>query len=228
MATAKNIDISKAILCYTIYILPICFLFAWVFRKSVLYEKTKNFFVNFETAKDERTVFLMTILLSFMILCENDFIMLVCAVCFALISLFGRNDEVGVTAWLASIYIFAVPIFCFSRYFDNTFLIFAVVSSIFFCLKKNLSPIFAKLYPFLIAGISSLILLNVLEILLVRGYSVSAKFLFIPYILAAAFCIFTKPDPEKNYEQKILRGSIILMILSATPAGGGRRIYRFL
>ena len=65
-----------------------------------------------------------------------------------------------------------------------------------------------------------MILLNVLEILLVRGYSVSEKFLILPYILAAAFCIFTKPNPEKNYELKILRGNIILMILSATPALG--------
>lgn len=139
MATAKNIDISKAVLWYFAYVLPICFLFAWVFRKSDLYERIKNFFVNFETSKDESTVFLMTILLSFMILCENDFIMLVCAVCFALISLFGRNDETGVAGWLASLYIFSVPIFGFIRYFDNsanTFLISVVVSSIFFFEEK--------------------------------------------------------------------------------------------
>ena len=59
-----------------------------------------------------------------------------------------------------------------------------------------------------------------LEILSVRGQSVSVNFLFVPYILAAAACIFFKPNPEKNYEQKILRGSIILMILSSTPSFG--------
>lgn len=223
MATAKNIDISKAILWYAAYVLPLCFLFAWAFKKSYLYDKAKNFFANLKAEKDESTVFLMTLLLSFMILCEHDFITLLCAVCFAVMSLFGRNDEVAVTSWLSSLYIFSTPIFCLSRYFgdsENIFIIFAVVSSIFFCLKKDFSTIFAKLYPFLIAGISSLILLNVIEILLVRGYPLSENFSILPYILAAAFCIFVKPNLEKNYERKILRGTIILMILSDTPALG--------
>ena len=37
MATARNIDISKAILWYMIYAVPLCFLFAFFFNKSFLY-----------------------------------------------------------------------------------------------------------------------------------------------------------------------------------------------
>ena len=223
MATAKNIDISKAILWYMAYAVPICFLFAWLFEKSFLYDKAKNFFAQLEVKKDEKTLFLMIVLLSFLILCEHNTVTLIFAAGFALISLFGRNDEVSVTAWLSSIYIFAVPIFCLSQYVrhpENVFLIFIAVTSIYFCLAKNFSKIFARLYPFLIAGISSLILLTVLEILLVRGFTVSEKILFVPYIFAAAAGIFLKTNPEKNYEQKILRGSIILIMLSAVPILG--------
>ena len=116
MATAKNIDISKAILWYTAYVLPICFLFAWLFNKSALYDKVKNFIGEIKSTKDETTLFLMTILFSFFILSAHEANSLIFAVGFALISLFGRNDEVGVTAWLSSLYIFAVPIFCLSQH----------------------------------------------------------------------------------------------------------------
>ena len=47
------------------------------------------------------------------------------------------------------------------------------------------AKIFAKLYPFLLAGIVSFILVNVLEILLVRGHNVNVRILYAPYILAA-------------------------------------------
>ncbi|MBQ7628632.1 MAG: hypothetical protein IJS81_00225 [Selenomonadaceae bacterium] len=54
-----------------------------------------------------------------------------------------------------------------------------------FAYSENFTKIFAKLYPFLLAGITSFILLNVLEILLVRGHNVNVRILYAPYILAA-------------------------------------------
>ena len=211
LATLRNVDISKAALWYLVYVLP-------------LYDKVKNFLCDIKITKNETTLFLMIILFSVLILGTHDGAILILASCFALISLFGRNDEVGVATWLSSLYIFSIPFFCLSQYIhrhpEHVFFIFAIISSIYFCLAKNFSTIFTKLYPFLLASISSFILLNVLEILSVRGFSVSVNFLFVPYILAALACIFLKFNPEKNYERKILRGTIILMVLSATPALG--------
>ena len=38
LATLRNVDISKAALWYLVYVLPLCFLFAWLFNKSALYD----------------------------------------------------------------------------------------------------------------------------------------------------------------------------------------------
>lgn len=223
MATAKNIDISKLILCYVIYAFPMCLLFAWIFSKSNLYDEVKKFLGKIESQKDASTFFLMTILLSFVIFTYPDINTSILAVCFIAIAFFSRYAEKALVGWVVSIYIFALPLFYLSQYvdyFEYVLMIFIIATSIIFCLTQNFSFFFAKMYLFLIAAISSLLLLNVLEILLVRGYSVSDKILIVPYLLATIACILTKPIPEKNYERKIIHGAIFLMVLLFTPVLG--------
>ena len=88
LATTRNIDISKVILWYAIYAVPLCFVFAWLFRKSILYDKAKNFFANIKVRQDESQLFFLVVLLSFLILTPHDSTISIVACCFALICFF--------------------------------------------------------------------------------------------------------------------------------------------
>ncbi len=217
MATAKNIDISKLIGWYIFYAIPLCLLFAWLFNKSELYFKAKNFFSKITFHKDETKTFLAVIALAFIILGKHNLSAYVYAICLGLILFFGREKEKAAAAWLATIYIFIAPISYVAQFFghvDNLVLTFVVVAAIFFSAQKNISLWFARLYPFLIASIAELILLNLLEILAVRGHALGDTILILPYVCAVISLFFFKPPEEKDYCKKILRGSLILIIFS--------------
>lgn len=225
MATAKNINISKAILWYTLYAVPLCLLFAWRFNASALFDKAKKFFSKIKINQSEENAFLMLIFLAFLILGVQNFVIFnfACAVSFGLIWIFANEKETALAAWISLIYIFSLPIFCIAQYFSNAeelFAIFIIGAAVFISFIKNFQAVFSRLYPFLFAGIADFILLNALEILLVRGFTISDQILIAPYVLALIACIFFKPSANKNYEQKILRGTLVLMIFSFSPTLG--------
>lgn len=225
MATSKNIDISKAILWYALYAVPLCLLFAWQFNSSALYDKAKNFLSKIKINQSEENIFLGLIFFSFLILSVKNFIIFnfACAICFILIWIFANDKETTLFAWLSTIYIFSIPAFYLSQYFASIEEILAglmIGAGVLLSFVKNFQAVFSKLYPFLLAGIADYILLNVLEISLVRGFTINDQILIAPYVLAIIACIFLKSSAEKNYEQKILRGTLILIIFSFTPALG--------
>ena len=230
MATARNIDISKAILWYMIYAVPLCFLFAFFFNKSFLYKKSIEFLSRFEINLGESDSFLIVIILSFILLGRTDIFSVILTICFGLIVIFIKEKEIVLSAWLSAILAFSIPIFFASQFIFNVeilFSIFAIVLLIFLSSQKNISSVFVKLYPFVIAGIADFILLNLLEIFLVRGYSISDNILILPYILAGISLFFLKPSAEKNYDKKVLRGSLILAVFLFTPVLGNGGYFDF-
>ena len=223
MATARNIDISKAILWYMIYAVPLCFLFAWLFNKSFLYGKSIEILKRFEINLSESDSFLFVIILSFILLGRTDIFSVVFAVCIGLIIIFGREKEKVLSAWLSLMLAFSVLVSYSSQFIFDIETLFSVVAIslvIFLSAQKNISAVFVKLYPFVIAGIADFILLNFLEILLLRGYSISDTFLILPYIFAGISLFFWKPSAQKNYVQKTLYGSLVLTVFIFTPILG--------
>ena len=222
MATAKNIDISQAMLWYMIYALPLCFLFAWFFNKSFLYEKSATILGKIKINLEESTAFLVMTMLAFFILGRSLFAV-ICTSCLGLILIFSREKEKVLVAWLSSIFAFSVLIFFVGQFIFNAeilFSAFAIISGIFLSAQKNISIVFAKLYPFVMASIADFILLNLLEISLVRGYSINEAILVMPYAFAGMSLFFWKPSAEKNYDKKILYGSLILAVFLFTPVLG--------
>lgn len=222
IATAKNIDVSKLILWYMIYSVPLCLLFAWLFNRSVFCEHFKKFFEKINIQIKESDAFFMILLLSIIILSEQNFLTFVLATSFLSLMFFSREKEFAIFSWAITIYSFYLPFSCIIRYFpfiavDSFFAIFILGTGIFFCFIKNFSEFWTKLYPFVIAAIFSFIALNVIEISFFRGHSVTTKILFIPYILALLSLKVFPLDVNKDYSKKITYGGLILIIFSFTP-----------
>ena len=225
MATARNIDISKAILWYTLYAVPLCLLFAWQFNVSSLCDKAKNFLSKIKINQSEDNTFLILIFFSFWILGLQNFVIanFACAVSFGLILFFAYEKDTALVAWISIIYIFSLPIFYIAQYFstlDESLTRLMICAAVFVSYIKNFQSFFSRLYPFLFAGIADYILLNALEISLVRGLTISDQILIAPYVLAIIAFIFFKQSENKNYEKKIIRGTLILVIFSFTPTLG--------
>lgn len=222
VATARNIDISKLILWYMFYTVPLCLLFAWLFNRSVFCERVKNFFTKIDVQINESDAFLIIILMAFLILSEQNFLSLVFIASILLMFFVCQEKEIAIFSWSVTVYTFSIPFNYVGKYFpfiatENFFAILIIGAAIFFCSVKNFSDVLAKLYPFVIAAVFSLIILNVLEISLVRGHSISSKFLFLPYIFAALSLKFFPLDKDKDYSTKIIYGGLILIVFSFTP-----------
>lgn len=222
MATAQNIDISKVILWYMIYTVLLCLFFAWLFNGSVFGERVRNFFEKKDIQVNGTDAFFILILVSIIILSEQNFLTLVLALSFLLMMFLSQEKELAIFSWAVTIYSFYLPLSCIGRYFPVIdekifFAIVILISSIIFCFVKNFSDAWAKLLPFVIAAIFSFILFNVIEISYFRGHSISNKILVLPYILALLSWKFFPLDKNKDYGKKIAYGGVILIALAFTP-----------
>lgn len=232
MAAAKNIDIKSLIMWYAIYAIPMSIVMAYLLHRNGIYKKIWGKWKNISCKWDEKDAFIGFVILEHIIMGSRNWvsIFMVCSLLIAWWYLRRRKikfDKVdGITAWLSLIISFYIPITYLGQYLQTEvcLVVFCLAAIIYVC--KNIykegwiNEIYARIYPFIIAGIFSSLLLAGLEIVLLRGKNAADWLLLIPYLLAVIYSVTTQKHSAKNFDNKMLIGCTVLLLFTYLPALG--------
>lgn len=231
MATSKNIDISQLIIWYVFFAVLLSLLFAYLFHKRGYYDIIKTKIKSCDLRENDN-FFIGVMILGQILLGGRHALSItyVLSLILGLIYLHKANPQVDkktiLSIWVTAIWVFSIPCILIGEHFNpiGIFASFSIFSLLYLChlsRKEDFSlQIHAKLFPFLLAAVSSYMMLAVMEILLIRGNDVNAAYAILPFLLALSYSLLCRKYGTLDYGKLNFYGTIILMILSNLPIMG--------
>lgn len=209
MASSKNADMGKLVKAYYLYVIPLCFFFAYTLLHSkiwnqnmpVLREKMQRVAIK----GNGEVLFWGSLLLTHLILGNRNWISIAISI-FIILVLFlsWRNKALlhlddHLIICLSLILAFSIPVFYLGLYIKEKVVFSAfllvLLAGYGYVLHGEFNyrqEFYQAVTIFMGAAVCDVILLYFLEILLIRGYKASDVWLLIPYIIAI-FCFIIKP-----------------------------------
>lgn len=234
MASAKGIDMSKAVLHYMIYAVPLSFFFAWQIQKMKSFHIVAGRLSRFSFPIKEEKGFFFLLLISLLLVGKRNWVtnIVFADIILASIWIYLRQwcicwENVLVTwilSLLSAIYpIFALGAFLGTKCTEILFGIFSFFTLLFFCSRGMQEDQYEKiktlLYPFLVAAGTEACLLLLLEIILVRNHTVNILLLLLPTITAIVFAV-RKKQRITTKGRKVYYLACLLLAFTALPALG--------
>ncbi len=242
MASARNVDINKAVFFYFLYALPLALLITYLGDRTNIschaLQECKRVISNMINSVDSFDLLIAALLISQLALGANTIYFRFWSGILAFMLVVRKysplEKENIMTLWLASLFIFSAPVFyaAFKFHIQWGFFLFAIVSLAIILIANRIDRgfqvLYSLLYDFIYSAMACYIIIYLVEIARIRGFAMHIWPVFIPYVIGVIFVSYVADNkglgefntcPEFN--NRLLYGLLAVMSLSAVPVLGG-------
>ena len=242
MASARNVNINKAVFFYFIYALPLALLIAYLGERTYIscsaMQKCKRVISNMINSVGSFDLLIASLLISQLALGANTIYFRFWSGILAFMLILRKysplEKENIMTLWLASLIIFSAPVFyvAFKFHIQWGFFVFATVFLAIILvanrIDRGFQVLYSLLHDFMYSAIACYIIIYLVEIVRIRGFAMHIWPAFIPYVIGIIFVSYVAYSKGignfntcQEFNNRFLYGLLAIIALSAVPVLGG-------